>query len=173
MAIPTRVAVIGVGDALRRDDGVALAVVAALRERAATCPLPPGTAVATCDGDPGRLIRLWAGADLAVVLDTAQARAAVPARVRRRELDAADFRPFLPARSCSCSRARALGLGEAVELARALGRLPDRLVEYAVEGAARTRGTGLSPAVAALVEPLARSVEAEIGRHRAASAARG
>lgn len=63
-----------------------------------------------------------------------------------------------------------LGLGEAVELARVLGRLPGRLAVYAVEGADSALGTGMSPVVEAVVGPLAEDVEDETVRHRDAAA---
>ncbi|MFF4255119.1 hydrogenase maturation protease [Streptomyces sp. NPDC001663] len=155
-----RIAVIGVGNDFRRDDGVGWAVLAELRERAGERPLPPGTVLATCDGDPARLIGLWEGTDLAVVVDAAHAHPGTPGRVHRLELDAGHLAQ--PPRPSS----HGLGLGEAVELARALGVLPGRLVVYAVEGADTALGTGLSPAVAAAVEPLVHSVELEVARHR-------
>jgi hydrogenase maturation protease len=164
MRTRTRIAVVGVGNEFRRDDGVGWSVVARLRERAEDRPLPPGTELATCDGDPGRLIGLWAGAELAVVVDAAHAHPASPGRVHRLELDAGGSdRP-------STTSSHGLGLGEAVELARALRHLPGRLVVYAVEGAESSLGTGLSPAVAAVVEPLVASIEDEIVRYRHATA---
>jgi len=159
MSPPPRIAVIGVGNDFRRDDGVGWAVLARLRERSSR--LPPGTVLATCDGDPGRLISLWENADLAVVVDAAHAHPGVPGRVHRLELDAG--RPAQPPTTSS----HGLGLGEAVELARALGMLPDHLVVHAVEGTDHTVGTGLSPAVEAAVEPLARTIESEIAHHHA------
>ncbi|MDN3027840.1 hydrogenase maturation protease [Streptomyces sp. S.PB5] len=147
-----RIAVIGVGNEFRRDDGVGWAVLDRLRER----PLPPEAELATCDGDPGRLIGLWAGARLAVVVDAAHAHPGTPGRVHRLELDAG-----LLGRS-SATSSHGLGLGEAVELARVLDLLPDHLVVYAVEGADSALGTGLSPAVADAVAPLVAAVEAEI-----------
>ncbi|MBO1334418.1 hydrogenase maturation protease [Streptomyces sp. VRA16 Mangrove soil] len=164
MAGHTRIAVIGVGNEFRRDDGVGWAAVALLAERARQRPLPPGTRLATCDGDPGRLIGLWEGAELAVVLDAAHAHPGTPGRVHRIELDA--VRLNRPPEAGS----HGLGLGEAVELARVLGRLPGRLVVYAVEGADSSLGTQMTPDVAASVEHLARTVEDEIVRHRAAAA---
>ncbi|QEU90123.1 hydrogenase maturation protease [Streptomyces kanamyceticus] len=167
MPTRTRIAVIGVGNEFRRDDGVALAVLARLRERAADRPLPTGTVLATCDGDPARLIGSWEGADLAVVVDAAHAHPVRPGRVHRLALDAdALDRP-------RTTSSHGLGLGEAVELARVLGRLPRCLVVYAVEGADSAWGTGLSPSVEAVVEPLAESVEEEIVRHRSAVARAG
>ncbi|KUN24836.1 peptidase M52 [Streptomyces antibioticus] len=162
MQRPGRIAVIGVGNEFRRDDGVGWAVLARLRER----PLPSEAHLATCDGDPGRLIGLWEGARLAVVVDAAHAHPGTPGRVHRLELDAGLLdRP-------PTTSSHGLGLGEAVELARVLGLLPEHLVVYAVEGADSTLGTGLSPAVADAVDPLVEAVEGEIARS-AAAAARG
>ncbi|RPF30853.1 hydrogenase maturation protease [Streptomyces sp. TLI_185] len=166
MRTRTRIAVIGVGNEFRRDDGVGWAVLARLRERAGQRPLPPGTALATCDGDPGRLIGLWEGADLAVVVDAAHAHPGVPGRVHRLELDNG-----LIAQPQTTS-SHGLGLGEAVELARVLGVLPVHLVVYAVEGAESALGNGLSPAVQDAVEPLVRAVESELARHRETAARR-
>ncbi|WP_329296806.1 hydrogenase maturation protease [Streptomyces pseudovenezuelae] len=160
MSLRTRIAVIGVGNEFRRDDGVGWAVLDRLRERATERPLSPGTVLATCDGDPARLIGLWEGAGLALVVDAAHAHPGTPGRVHRLELDAGQL-AHPPTTS-----SHGLGLGEAVELARVLGVLPDHLVVYAVEGADSALGTGLSPAVAAAVEPLVRAVESEAARHR-------
>ncbi|MFG2549327.1 hydrogenase maturation protease [Streptomyces sp. NPDC048581] len=161
-----RIAVIGVGNEFRRDDGVGWAVLARLRERAEDRPLPPDTDLATCDGEPGRLIGLWEGAWLAVVVDAAHAHPGTPGRVHRLELDAG-----LPAHPPTTS-SHGLGLGEAVELARVLGRLPEHLVVYAVEGAESDMGSGLSPTVADAVEPLVAAIEDEIARHGGATAGR-
>ncbi|MFF4550109.1 hydrogenase maturation protease [Streptomyces sp. NPDC001435] len=154
-----RIVVIGVGNDFRHDDGVGWAVLAQLRERAGKRPLPPGTVLATCDGDPARLIGLWEGAALAVVVDAAHAHPGTPGRVHRLELDARTV-----ARPSSTS-SHGLGLGEAVELARVLGLLPGQLVVYAVEGAETSFGRGLSPAVDAAVDTLADTVETEVARH--------
>lgn len=50
------IAVIGVGNDFRHDDGVAWSVIARLEERSAERPLPPGTALMVCDGDAARLL---------------------------------------------------------------------------------------------------------------------
>ncbi|MGW5470027.1 hydrogenase maturation protease [Streptomyces chartreusis] len=161
-----RIAVIGVGNEFRRDDGVGWTVLARLRERAGTRPLPPHTELATCDGEPGRLIDLWEGARLAVVVDAAHAHPGTPGRVHRLALDAGVLA------QPSSTSSHGLGLGDAVELARVLGLLPDQLIVYAVEGAKSELGTGLSPAVAEAVEPLVKAVEEEIARHVGTAAGR-
>ena len=155
-----RIAVVGVGNEFRRDDGVGWAVVARLRERATRRSWPPDVVLATCDGDPARLIGLWEGADLAVVVDAAHAHPGTPGRVHRLALR--DARLSGPTTTSS----HGLGLGEAVELARVLGLLPRELVVYAVEGADGDFGTGLSLAVAASVDPIADAVEDDIDRYR-------
>ncbi|MFB8248948.1 hydrogenase maturation protease [Streptomyces sp. NPDC055952] len=162
-----RIVVIGVGNEFRRDDGAGRAVAALLAERATTGALPPGTVVSVCDGDPARLIGLWEGAGLAVVVDAAYAQPATPGRIHRISLG--DERPGRAATTSS----HGLGLGEAVDMARALGRLPGRLVVYAVEGSDSSLGTGLTPAVADAVDILADAIEGELLRHRAAETGSG
>ncbi|MEU0647612.1 hydrogenase maturation protease [Streptomyces umbrinus] len=164
MSVVTRIVVIGVGNEFRHDDGVGWAVIARLRERDAQRLLPPGTVLDTCDGDPGRLLGLWENAALAVVVDAAHAEPPCPGRVHRLVLDGAR-----PGRTGTTS-SHGLGLGEAIELSSVLGRLPGRLVVYAVEGADTTFGTGLSEAVAARVDALVHDVEDEIERHSAGTA---
>ncbi|WP_020123397.1 hydrogenase maturation protease [Streptomyces canus] len=159
MRVCTRITVVGVGNEFRRDDGVGWAVVARLRERAARQQCPPDIVLATCDGDPARLIALWEDVDLAVVVDAAHAHPGTPGRVHRLALQ--DARLSAPTSTSS----HGLGLGEAVELARVLGLLPRELVVYAVEVADSDFGTGLSPAVAAAVDPLAEAVENDLARH--------
>ncbi|MFH8371730.1 hydrogenase maturation protease [Streptomyces sp. NPDC018031] len=160
MAGSGHIAVVGVGNEFRHDDGIGCIAVTRLEERARHSPLPAGTVVSRCDGDPGRLIGLWEGADLAIVIDAAHAHPGRPGKVHRVEL--ADR----PVGSGGATSSHSLGLGEAVELARALDRLPRRLVVYAVEGADQRMGIGLSPPVAAAVEPLVRCIEDDIARHR-------
>jgi hydrogenase maturation protease len=55
-----------------------------------------------------------------------------------------------------------MDLGEAVELARVLGRLPGELVLYAVEVDRVGYGEGLSPQVAAAADRLAEDIAAEV-----------
>ncbi len=163
MSQAPRIAVIGVGNAFRHDDGIGPAVVRRLRERALDRPLPPSVALVDCDGETGQLMSLWEGAELAVVVDAAHAHPGHPGRVHRFSHEGPYARP-------ATTSSHGLGLGEAIELSDALGRLPGKLVVFAVEGADSSLGTGLTPAVAAAVDRLAETVEAEITRHRDARA---
>jgi hydrogenase maturation protease len=146
-----RVAVIGVGNEFRRDDGIGPTVVARLRDR-----LPGTVELLISDGEPARLIEAWSGADLAVVVDAVRATPAVPGRLHRLVLDEAESAESYPVSS------HGLGLGDAVGLAQALGRMPGRLIVHAVEAADLSTGTGLSPAVAAAADALAAAVIADV-----------
>lgn len=158
-----RIAVIGVGNDFRHDDGAGWAVVAALAEEAGHQRLPEGTTLLVCDGEPGRLISLWEGAGLVVVIDSALADPGQPGRIHRLEWDGARI-----AGTGGSTSSHGLGLGDALELARALNRLPGRLIVYAVEGADTTLGTGLTAPVAAAVAALAERIADEIRHYGAA-----
>ena len=128
-----RAVVIGIGNPLRSDDAAGLAVARLLREAR-----PPDTEVIEFAGDPVSLIDMWAGAR-AVYLVDAVSSGGKPGTVYR--FDAAR-RPVMAGPRHRGTHA--LGVADAIELARTLGRLPDRLVAYGIEGGAFNAGAGLS-----------------------------
>ncbi|GAA0250919.1 hydrogenase maturation protease [Saccharothrix mutabilis subsp. mutabilis] len=141
-----RAVVVGVGNEFRRDDGIGPAVARSLARR--------GVRAEVTDGDPVRLMEAWADAELVVVVDAMRCAPAVPGRVHR-----VSFGGSLP----SATSSHGFGVPEAVELADALGRLPDRLVVFAVEVAEVGFGLGLTPAVAAAVPTVEAAVLTELG----------
>ena len=114
---------IGLGNELRGDDAAGLLVARAARGRAA------GIDVVESGGEPIDLLDSWEGFDDVVVAD-AVSSGAEPGTVHR--IDAAAGPLPTPFASPST---HALGLAEAVELGRALDRLPTRLVVFGIEGA--------------------------------------
>jgi hydrogenase maturation protease len=159
---PGPIVVIGVGNPYRRDDGVGHRVVEALaREAEATTPAPhrPGrlhaARLTVTDGEPARLIELWRGAEIAVVVD-AVVTGSQPGRLK--VWDAAT--QTLPDRSTTSSHAA--GLGEACALGAALDALPGRLLVVGIEAACTDDGTDLSPAVARAVPTAVRLVKAAL-----------
>lgn len=147
------VVVIGIGNDFRRDDGAGLAVVGAARSG-----LPEGVRVVESDGEPARLLDAWAGADTVVVADAV--RTGAPAgTIHRFELG----REALPA-TRGVGSSHALGLGEATNLAAAMGRLPARLVLIGIEALELGEGPGLSDAVARAVPAAARQLVREVER---------
>jgi hydrogenase maturation protease len=144
--------VIGVGNPWRRDDAAGLAVAGRLRGRLA------GTEVRECEGEPAGLIDAWEGADSLWLVD-AVSSGAPPGTVHR--IDAGGR--ALPADLFRASTHH-LGLADAVELARALGRLPARVVFYGIEGESFDAGQGLTTDVAGAVECVAQTVQEEVER---------
>ncbi len=127
-----QVLVIGVGNAHRGDDAVGL--LAAQRiEKAA----PEGLRVARSEGEVLRLLDTWDSATTVIVIDALCSEAATGS-VRR--FDVSDSP--LPGELGGCST-HGVGLGQAVEIARNLGRLPERLIVFGVEG--RRYGIGDEP----------------------------
>ena len=150
-----------VGNPLRGDDGVAAALARRLRRGA------PTGALLRCTGDdPAGLLEDWARADALLCVDAA-APTGHPGRILR--LDACAPRPrLLPSAVPPPGSSHGLGLGELLRVARALGRLPPRVVVYTVEAAELGLGQGLSPAVRAALPELERRVREELPRLRQA-----
>lgn len=149
-----RTVVLGAGNPFRRDDGAGPAVARRLAGR-----LPAGVTVAAIPGDAADLLAALEGAARAVIVD-ATASGAPAGTVRVFDAAAAP----LPATFCRSGSSHGLGVAEAVELARVLGRLPPRLTVYGIEGADFTDGEGLSPAVDAAVEAVAGELLVELSR---------
>jgi len=147
--------VIGVGNDYRGDDAVGLAVA-----RRVAGLVGDDVVVLECEQEPTRLLDAWGGADVALVVD-ACASGGAPGTVHR--FDASD--EPLPARVFRSST-HAFGVGDAVELSRALQRLPRRVVVYGVEGGDFAAGATLSPPVAAAVDRVTGAVVRDLsGEH--------
>jgi hydrogenase maturation protease len=146
-----RCLVVGVGNDFRRDDGAG--IVAARRLRAAAIP---GVQVVEACGEGAGLMDIWSGAPCVHLVDASRSGAA-PGTIRR--IDATT--QTVPADLFHYS-SHAFGVAEAVEMARALGALPPRLVLHAVEGADFSVGEGLTPVVKAAVDRLVRDLAAEL-----------
>ena len=141
--------VIGVGNPWRSDDAAGLEVARRLEAL--------GEPAIAHEGDGSGLLSHWDGVDAVVVVDAASSGAA-PGTVHRFDAAAGP----LPAR-LSSSSTHSLGVAEAVELARALGRLPQALVVYAIAGESFEAGEGLTPAVELAVGRLVEELAPRIG----------
>jgi hydrogenase maturation protease len=146
VSAPGRRVVIGVGNDYRRDDGFGPLVVAGLADRQATDPRLAGVDIRVSDGEPTRLIDLWTGAGLAVVVDAVLDDAHHAGHRHELAVDALD--QLADDHSAS---SHAISLGSTVALGQALGRLPRRLVVLAVSGTEFGFGQGLTAPVAAAV----------------------
>jgi hydrogenase maturation protease len=122
-----------------------------IRERA-----PAGVEIRELEGEPVSLVDAWEGADHVFVLDAVRS-GSPPGTVHR--IDASTGP--IPA-TLSAASTHTLGVGEAIELARALGRLPARLVLYGIEAERIAAGAELTPAVAVAVDDAVARVLAEL-----------
>lgn len=143
--------VIGLGNPDRGDDAAGRAVVRALRGT-----LPAEVEIAEENGEATALLARLVGVAEAWLVDAAVS-GADPGTLRRFDVAAVP----LPAGMFGLST-HGFGLAEALELARALGTLPDRCIVYAIEGAAFAPGAPLTPAVADAVADAARLLRNEI-----------
>ena len=154
MSTESAIVVIGMGNPLRRDDGVGVLVA-----RQAAARVEPGVEVRIQTGGGLSLMDAWQGMSAAVVVDAVSSGAA-PGTVSRFDAGA---RP-LPEQLDATGSTHDLGLGRAVELARAMGRLPERLVVIGVEGDDFGLGSGLSGPVEAAVDRAVDAVVREVAR---------
>ncbi|KOV53566.1 hydrogenase maturation protease [Streptomyces sp. AS58] len=146
-----RIVVIGVGNPLRGDDGVGPETVEALRGR-----VPDDIVLTVSDGEPARMLDLWRGADTVFVVEALRTRPARPGELHTlTAADAAD-------RTAATASTHALGLGECLALAEALGQLPQRLVVHAMEVADVALGAPLSEAVRSALPELIDRVAASV-----------
>lgn len=144
--------VIGVGNQLRGDDGAGIEVARRLSGPASLA----GVGVREHQGEPVELLDVWQGWPAVVLIDTMRSGAS-PGTIRRFD---ASSEP-LPARWRRPSTTHALAIDDAIELGRALGRLPPRLIIYAVEGRTFEAGSALSGEVEANIGALASAIARE------------
>ncbi len=143
--------VIGVGNELRGDDAAGIAVARRLRDAAKLD-------VREHQREPTTLLDAWQGHDAVVLVDTMCSGAAAGA-IRRIDASQAP----LPADFRGSTSTHAVGLAETLELARAVGRLPGRVVVYAIEGQQFETGASMSDAVRSGVDELVARVLDEVG----------
>jgi hydrogenase maturation protease len=144
-----RTLVIGIGNAWRNDDAAGLAVARLLDGL-------EGADVIEREGEPTSLIDAWEGAE-AVWLVDAVSSGAEPGTVHRHDASEQE----LPAQLFRTSTHH-FGLAEAVELARAVGRLPGRTIVFGIEGKSFDTGETLSPEVEAASARVAEAVREEV-----------
>jgi hydrogenase maturation protease len=148
---PRETLVIGVGNDHRGDDRCGLEVVRALRGRVAST-----VRLEEAPDDATSLLDLWTHVDEVVVVDAVRSGSSV-GTVHRLEIGDGS----LPSRFATTST-HSLGLADAIELGRALGRLPRRLTVFGIEAGEIGMETRLSPPVERAVATVTRTLLAEL-----------
>lgn len=145
--------VIGVGNRDRGDDAVGPIAAEHLAKR--------GCLAIECSADGAALLDLWEGRKKIILIDAM--RSGAPSGTIRR-FDAGQQRLQKTAFGIS---SHLFGPVEAVETARALGRLPPNLVIFGIEGGSYGFGEPLSPRVDQALESVIERVVDELTRNRA------
>jgi len=148
--------VLGLGNPARGDDAAGRFVARRLRVEP-----PVGVEIVESEGEATALLDEIDGA-AAVYLVDACVSGAPPGAIHRFDATAAP----LPDLGSGLST-HGFGVSVAIELARALDRLPLRCVLYAIEGGSFDLGAPLSPPVAEAVAEVVRRLRAEIDLARA------
>ena len=144
--------VIGVGHEQRGDDAVGLLVARQLAGRS------PSLRVVEHGGDGMDLVLAFEDARRVVLVDAVVSGARPVGAVHRFEA----HREPLPAALFSAHSTHALGVADAIELARATDRLPERVVVYGVESACFETGGAPQPPVLDAVPQVAERVLGEL-----------
>ena len=146
--------VVGLGSPDRGDDAIGAEVAGAVAGLGL-----PHVAVMVHE-DPTDLIELWSGSDPVVVVDAVRSGAAAGTLVILETGAGLGPLPQPAWRWTGRGGTHAFGVAEAVELGRALRRLPPRLTLVGIEARAFEHGAPLSPEVAAA---LPGAVDAVVG----------
>jgi hydrogenase maturation protease len=143
--------IIGCGNRQRGDDAAGILVAQRLREL--------GIAAETNLGESADLLSAWNGADHVIIIDAVVSGAPVGT------VHTWDGHEPIASISSRAST-HSLGVAEAIELARVLNRLPQRLEVYGVEVRRCDPGSDISPEVQQAVEELAQRIQAQVDRER-------
>ena len=151
----SRVLVIGVGNEIRGDDEVGLRVASGVRER-----LPHQCNSVEESGEGARLMELWKSSQVTILVDAVKS-GAEPGHIHRYE---AHNSP-LPASMFHYST-HAFGVPQAIELARVMNQLPQRLIVYGIEGKCFDEGAAMSLVVERAVRKVVELITFEVSQHQ-------
>lgn len=151
--------IIGIGNQYRGDDAIGLVVAQRLKANA-----PHHVTVLEQNGDGVDLMEEWRDAEEVILVDAISSGSS-PGGILKLDVT----KRSLP-KEISCRSSHSFGVAEAVELARALERLPAKLIIYGVEGKSFEIGMSLSHEVAQAAERLAGMIieeaeREEVGRY--------
>jgi hydrogenase maturation protease len=145
--------IIGIGNLFRGDDALGLLAARRLRER-----LNESVEVLEAEGDGLALLDLMEGADQVVLIDAVKGVGQPGATVR---LDLSVESRWGTLAPCST---HAMGIAEAIDLARVLGRLPKQVILYGIEVEFLESGAALSESVCGGLDRVIEQVLKDIER---------
>jgi hydrogenase maturation protease len=143
--------IIGIGNPFRSDDAAGLQAVRLLGDTGIDA-----SNLLEHSGEGASLMEAWNGRTIVILID-AVSSGRPPGTIHRLE----PLNDPLPAQLFQSST-HAFSLPQAIEMSRALGELPSRLMIFGIEGCNFQPGTELSPEVSASLPKLAREVLNEV-----------
>lgn len=151
--------VVGVGNRCRGDDGAGPYLADLLRERGL-----PNVEIVEHSGEGASLMELWRSFDKVILLD------AVSFNGKPGSIYRLDPREQGISSHFFNYSTHAFSIGEAIEMARVLGTLPDHLIVFGIEGHCFDAGADLSPKVGRAAQSLVTRIHEEIIRLELAEA---
>ncbi len=139
--------IIGIGNDYRSDDAAGLVVARVLQQRKNR-----NMTITEHSGEGITLLEVWHGWERVILVD-AVSSGAPPGTIHCFDASAGT----LPA-SLFATSSHAFSVAQAIELARALGQLPDQMVFYGIEGQCFAAGIGLSPQVQQAINEVAKMI---------------
>lgn len=149
---PKDICVIGIGNEFRNDDSIGLLVARRLRERSI-----PGVVVLELSGEGGGLLSAWNEPGSVFLVDAVSSGSVCGTTYR---IDA--NKSTIPSGFFHYST-HAFSIAESIELAKVLGRLPERCILFGIEGKDFGMGRNVSAAVQKSAEEVISSIITEIG----------
>lgn len=146
--------VVGIGNEQRCDDAVGLVVARSLAAKNL-----PDVSIVEGRGDGTSLEEVWKGQDNVIVVD-AICSGAPPGTIHRIEAHVQE----IPIGVLRCS-SHSFGVGEAIELARSLNRLPARITLLGIEGKSFDAGIGVSREVVTAARQVVTEITQEVKPH--------
>jgi hydrogenase maturation protease len=150
--------IVGVGNESMGDDAIGLHITSELGKRLRTDrgEFPKIDIVAHC-GDCLSLIEAWDGYEQVIMIDAARP-SGTPGKITQFDV----VKRQLPVECFSVS-SHTLGIAEAIELARLLGKLPKRCFVIGVEAERIEASTELSPVLAGQIVDITSEITTVIG----------
>jgi hydrogenase maturation protease len=146
----SHIRVIGIGNEWRGDDAVGLLAARRLHRM-----IGGRAEVIEAGGEGMELLELMKGARVALLVDAVRGGQA-PGTIHRLDVSSGPIAPALFLRST-----HAIGVAEAVELARTLGVLPPKVIVYGIEAVDMEVGQPLSPPVEQALDEVVQLVARE------------
>jgi hydrogenase maturation protease len=144
------IVVIGVGNEYRHDDAVGIMIARHIKKEA-----PDSIRVVESDGEPTALMDAWEDADVVIICDATSSNAGAGTVYR---FEVSQLRRLAMPRNMFNYSTHGFSVAETIELARALGKTPPRLIVYGIEGQHFSEGSGLTRMVEAAAHDVVRSI---------------